>query len=67
MTAAKSQVRGLALILEHCARLNALEQARPNAVLRLHQAIGDELARLLIAALAGDHSMRPRVIRASSS
>jgi hypothetical protein len=63
MTAATPQTNhGLALILEHCARLNGIEHGRPTAVLRLRQAIGDELARLLLAALAGDHSSRPRVV-----
>jgi len=40
------------LILEHCARLENLE---PTASLRLRQAIGEELAQLLVTALAGDH------------
>jgi hypothetical protein len=53
--------RGLALILEHCARLNGIEQVHPTAALRLRQAIGDELARLLITALAGDHR-RPSIV-----
>jgi hypothetical protein len=61
-TGAPETSRGLALILEHCARLNNIEHGRPTAVIRLRQAIGDELARLLIAALAGDHSVRPRVV-----
>jgi hypothetical protein len=60
-TAAPETSRGLALI-EHCARLNSIEHGRPTAVIRLRQAIGDELARLLLAALAGDHSTRPRVV-----
>jgi hypothetical protein len=54
--------RGLALILEHCARLNGIEHGRPTAVLRLNQAIGDELARLLLNALAGDHRVRPSAV-----
>ena len=62
MDAAPSQTRGLALILEHCARLNGIEHGPPTAVLRLHQAIGDELARLLLSALAGDHRARPRAV-----
>jgi hypothetical protein len=56
------QIRGVALILEHCARLNGVEHANPTAVLRLHQAIGDELARLLLSALVGDHRARPRAV-----
>lgn len=63
MDAAKSQnSRGLALILEHCARLHSIEHGRPTAVIRLRQAIGDELARLLIGALSGDHKPRPRAV-----
>ncbi len=46
--------RGLALILEHVIRLNGVEHGRPTAVVRLRQAIGDELARLLLAGLVGN-------------
>jgi hypothetical protein len=63
MNAAPPQTsRGLALILEHVARLNSIEHGRPTAVIRLHQAIGDELTRLLLTALAGDHRARPRIV-----
>ncbi len=63
MDAASPQTsRGLTLILEQCARLNSIEHGHPTAVIRLRQAIGDELARLLITALAGDHSARPRPV-----
>jgi len=56
MNAAPPQhTRGLSLILEHCARLNSFEQVRPSAVLRLELLVGDDLARLLMSALAGDH------------
>ena len=41
--------RGLALILEHCGRLDGIEHTPPTAVLRLRQAAGDELARLLLS------------------
>lgn len=61
MDAAKPQPRGLTLILEHVARLNGIEHGQPTAVIRLRQSIGDELARLLITALAGDHGIRPRI------
>jgi hypothetical protein len=53
--------RGLALILEHCTRLNSIQHVGPTGVARLHQAIGDELARLLLSALVGDHRARPSV------
>ena len=52
--------RGLARILEHCAQLAGHDDRRPSGVMRLRQAIGDELARLLITALSGDHRIRPR-------
>jgi hypothetical protein len=55
MNAAEPQPRAMALILEHCARMNSLEHVEPSAALRLRQAIGDELARLLLNALSGDH------------
>lgn len=62
MNAAKPHSRGLALLVEHCARLSNDEHGQPAATLRLRQAIGDELARLLLTALAGDHRARLRVI-----
>lgn len=55
MNAAEPQPRALDLILEHCARMQSLESLEPTAALRLRQAIGDELSRLLLNALAGDH------------
>lgn len=63
MDAVPSQTtRGLALIIEHCSRLNSIQHVRPTGVVRLHQAIGDELARLLLAALVGDHRVRPSAV-----
>jgi hypothetical protein len=35
--------------------LNSEDNARPAAVARLRLAIGDELSRLLLSSLAGDH------------
>jgi len=55
MNAAEPQTRATRLILEHCAILNGLEAVEPTASLRLRQAIGEELAKLLLNALAGDH------------
>lgn len=55
MNATEPQHRAMALILEHCARMNTLEHVEPTAALRLRQAIGEELARLLLNALSGDH------------
>jgi hypothetical protein len=47
--------RGLALIAEHCARLAGSPEGRPTASSRLEQRAGEELARLLLKSLAGDH------------
>jgi hypothetical protein len=55
MNAAEPQTRAMSLILEDCARMNSLENVQPTASLRLRQAIGEELAKLLLNALAGDH------------
>jgi hypothetical protein len=63
MNAAPPQhTRGLSLILEHCARLNSSERGRPSALFRLEQQVGDDLARLLMSALAGDHRSRPQPV-----
>jgi hypothetical protein len=62
MNAAEPPTRGVALIIEHCARLNAIECVGPTAIVRLRQTIGDELTRLLLNALAGDHRARPRPV-----
>jgi hypothetical protein len=55
MNAAEPQTRAMSLILEHCARMNSLENVQPTASLRLRAALGEELAKLLLNALAGDH------------
>jgi hypothetical protein len=47
--------RGQALLLEHFAALERLDEARPSARDRLHRVLGGELAALLLRALAGDH------------
>ncbi|HEY3050192.1 MAG TPA: hypothetical protein VGJ40_00580 [Gaiellaceae bacterium] len=62
MNAAEPHTRALNRILEHCGPLDDDAEAQPAATLRLRQAIGEELARLLLNALAGDHrrvSLRP--------
>jgi len=53
MNAAEPQTRALTRILNDCARLE--DDAEPTGVARLRHAIGEELARLLLMALAGDH------------
>ncbi|MDQ2983614.1 MAG: hypothetical protein M3R70_06795 [Actinomycetota bacterium] len=51
--------RGAALLLAHCAVAPG-DQARTPVIERLRAAIGPDLTRLLLIALAGDHSMRSR-------
>jgi hypothetical protein len=47
------QTRAMTRILDDCARLE--DDDRPTGVARLRFALGEELARLLVTALAGDH------------
>jgi hypothetical protein len=49
---------GADLILRHCAALQRLSDIRPTAADRLEQALGGELAQLLVGALAGPQSPR---------
>jgi hypothetical protein len=53
MNAAEPQTRALTRILHDCARLE--DDGGPTGVARLRHAIGEELSRLLLSALAGDH------------
>jgi hypothetical protein len=53
MNASEPQPPALTKILDECAHLAGEE--RPTATLRLRQAIGEELSRLLLHSLAGDH------------
>ena len=53
MAAVEPQTRALTRILDECALLE--DDGRPTGVARLRHAIGEELARLLLSALAGDH------------
>ena len=52
MTAAEPQTEALTRILRDCTRL---EDDEPTGVARLRHALGEELSRLLLSALAGDH------------
>jgi hypothetical protein len=49
---------GATLILRHCAALGRLDEARPTAADRLYEALGDDLAHLLVFALAAGQSRR---------
>jgi hypothetical protein len=48
--------RGFDLLLEHCAALDRLDEARTPAVERLEVELGGDLARLLTKALGGRRS-----------
>ena len=52
--------RGAVLLLEHCAAFDPVDDARPRALARLEQAVGNRLAWLLLGALVGDHGLSPR-------
>jgi len=53
MNAAEPPSDALTRILDDCARLEDGDQ--PTGAARLRYALGEELARLLLRALAGDH------------
>jgi hypothetical protein len=50
--------RGYELLLEHCAALTRSDSGRTPAVERVEQALGCELTRLLVVALAGRRGAR---------
>jgi hypothetical protein len=54
----RTLARGSGLLIAHCA-LSDVDERVP-VVDRLRQLIGTDLTRLLLVALAGDHSMRSR-------
>jgi len=54
--------RGAELLLEHCAPLTDADLSRPSALLRLEEALGGELARLLVGALATRRGARTAVL-----
>jgi hypothetical protein len=51
--------RGVELLLEHCAALAGADEPRPSALDRLEQALGGDLARMLVGALGKHCSARP--------
>ena len=53
--------RAPALLLEHCDVIDRSAEPRPPAFLRLEEELGNELARLLVGALAGRQNQRLRV------
>lgn len=54
--------RAVSRLLDHCSRVSDVAQARPHARERLEAALGGELARRLVGALAGDHRLPARVL-----
>ena len=53
--------RGYELLLEHCAALTRASTARTPAFERLEEALGGDLTRLLVVALARHRAARVRV------
>jgi len=53
--------RGYGLLLEHCAALARVSSARTPAFERLEGALGGELTRLLVVALARHRAARVRI------
>ena len=53
--------RGYELLLEHCAVLSSVSSTRTPAFARLEEALGGELTRLLVVALARRRAARVRV------
>lgn len=51
--------RGVELVLEHCAALAGADEPRLSAFHRLEQALGGDLARMLVGALGKHRSARP--------
>lgn len=49
-------------LLDHCARVSCIAEAKPHPRDRLEAALGGELARRLVGALAGDHRLPARVL-----
>jgi hypothetical protein len=54
--------KAVSRLLDHCARVAGLAEARPRALERLEAAVGGELAHRLVGALAGDHRMPARLL-----
>ncbi|HEU6445289.1 MAG TPA: hypothetical protein VFL61_09550 [Gaiellaceae bacterium] len=54
--------RAVSRLLDHCSCVSRLARAKPHARDRLEAALGGELARRLVGALAGDHRLPARVL-----
>jgi hypothetical protein len=53
--------KGYELLLEHCAAITRVSSVRTPAFERLEQALGGDLTRLLVVALARQRAARVRV------
>jgi hypothetical protein len=53
--------KAVSRLLDHCARSSGLAE-KPQARVRLEDALGGELARRLLGALAGDHRLPARLL-----
>jgi hypothetical protein len=60
-TAPPTDGKAVSRLLDHCARVRGLTDARPRARDRLEAAVGGELAHRLVGALAGDHRIPARL------
>lgn len=54
--------KAVSRLLDHCARVPGIAQAKPHARDRLEAALGGELSRRLVGALSGDHRLPARVL-----
>jgi hypothetical protein len=54
--------KAVSRLLDHCSRVSGVAEAKPHARERLEAAVGGELARRLVGALAGDHRLPARVL-----
>ena len=57
-----ADVKAVSRLLDHCTSFSGLAAAKPRPRDRLEAAVGGELARRLVGALAGDHRMPARVL-----
>lgn len=60
-TAPPTDGKAVSRLLDHCARLTGLAEARPVARERLEAVLGGELAHRLVGALSGDHGAPARL------
>jgi hypothetical protein len=54
--------KAVSRLLDHCARVTFNADEKPHARVRLEAALGGELSRRLVGALAGDHRLPARFL-----